>query len=90
MVETVEDAEERVRVGEEMLKDVKLADDQGMLAKMKRGIQRIMTKTGKNNDMNIFQKLKIFIVLPHHKKEQFYGQILLLLYNFSIYVKAQI
>ena len=37
MIEAMEDVEERVRVGWELLKDVKFDDDQRMLAQTEKG-----------------------------------------------------
>ena len=38
MKEAMEDVEEGVRVGGELLKDVKFADDQGMVAQTEKGL----------------------------------------------------
>ena len=56
MIESMEDVEEGVRVREKLLKDVKFADDQGMVARTEKGLQTIMdslSKTGKEYDMKI-------------------------------------
>ena len=56
MIEAIEDEEEEVRVKGELLKDVKFADDRGMVAQMEKGLQTIMdalSKTGKEYDMKI-------------------------------------
>ena len=42
MIEATEDVKEGVRVGGELLKDVKFADDQGMVAKKEKGLQTIL------------------------------------------------
>ena len=45
--------------GGELLKDVKFADDQGMVAQMEKGLQTIieaLSKTGKEYDMKIVRK----------------------------------
>ena len=38
MIEAMEDVEEGVRVGEEQLKDVKFAENQGMVAQTEKGL----------------------------------------------------
>ena len=46
----MEDVEEGVRIGGELLKDVKFANDQGMVEQTEKGLQIIMdalSKTGK-------------------------------------------
>ena len=53
MTEAFEDVEEGVRVEGEMLKDVKIADDQGMVAQTEKGLQTTMdavSKTRKEYD----------------------------------------
>ena len=40
MIEALEDIEEGVRVGGDLVKDVKFADDQGMVASTEVGLQR--------------------------------------------------
>ena len=49
-----------------LLKDVKFADDQGMMAQTEKGLQTIMdamSKTGKENDMKInLKKTKVMRV----------------------------
>ena len=63
MIEAMEDEEEGVRVGGELLKDVKLkdkADDRGMVAQTEKGLRTIMDaqiKTGKEYDMKINVKM---------------------------------
>ena len=42
MIKAMEDVEEGVRVVGELLKDVKFADDQGMVAQTEKGLQTIM------------------------------------------------
>ena len=59
MIEAMEDVEEGVRVGRQLLKDVKLADDQGMVVQTEKGLQRIMdalSKTTKEYYMEITVK----------------------------------
>jgi len=56
MVEAMEGVEQGVRVGGELVKDVRFADDQGMVASTERGMQEIMDKlntTAKKYDMRI-------------------------------------
>ena len=66
MIEAMEDVEEGVRVGGELLKDVKFADDQGMVAQTEKGLQTIMdalSKNGKEYDMKInVKKTKVMRV----------------------------
>ena len=38
MIESMEDVEERVKVEGELLKDVKFADDQGMMTQTQKGL----------------------------------------------------
>ena len=42
MIEAMENAKEGVRVGKELLKDVKFVDDQRMVAQSKSGQQTVM------------------------------------------------
>ena len=56
MIEAMEDTEEEVRVEGKLLKDVKFADDQEIVAQTKKRLQTIMDaliKTGKDSDMKI-------------------------------------
>ena len=56
IIEAMEDMEEGVRVGGELLKDVKFADDQGMVTKTEKELQTTMNaqrKTGKEYDTKI-------------------------------------
>ena len=66
MVEAMEDIEEGVRVGGELLKDVKFADDQGMVAQSEKGLQKLMdavNDTGKLYDMKMnVKKTKVMRV----------------------------
>ena len=72
MIEAMEDVEEGVRVGGELLKDVKFADDQGMVAQTEKGLQTIMdalSKTGKEYDMKInVKKIKVMRVCRNGSK----------------------
>ena len=66
MVEAMEDIEEGVRVGGEPLKDVRFADDQGMVASTEQGLQKVMNRlneTAKRYDMKInVKKTKVMVV----------------------------
>ena len=74
MIEAMEDVEEGVRVGGELLKDVKFADDQGMVAQTEKGLQTIMdalSKTGKEYDMKInVKKTKVMRVCKNGSKRE--------------------
>jgi endonuclease/exonuclease/phosphatase family metal-dependent hydrolase len=66
MIEVLEDVEEGVLVGGQLVSDVRFADDQGMVAGTETGLQRIMNKlndTAKNFSMKInVQKTKAMVV----------------------------
>jgi hypothetical protein len=66
MLEAMEDIEEGVRVGGEPLKDVRFADDQGMVASTEQGLQKVMNRlneTAKRYDMKInVKKTKVMVV----------------------------
>ena len=66
MIEALEDIEEGVRVGGELVKDVKFADDQGMVASTEIGLQRqidALNSTAKKYDMKInVKKTKTMVV----------------------------
>src|SRR3954471_23562855 len=66
MVEALEDMEEGVLVGGQLVTDVRFADDQGMVAGTEMGLQRLMNKlndTAKNFGMKInVQKTKTMVV----------------------------
>ena len=56
MKEASENVEEAIRVGGELIKDVKYADDQGMVANTEAGLQSLMDSlniTAKHYDMKI-------------------------------------
>src|SRR6476469_7677148 len=56
MKEAIENVEEGIRVGGELIKDVKSADDQGMVANTEAGLQSLMDSlntTAKHYDMKI-------------------------------------
>ena len=55
-IEAMKDVEEGVRIGKELLKGVKFAENQGMVAQTENWLQTIMealSKTGKEYDMKI-------------------------------------
>src|SRR6478672_9272728 len=66
MKEALENVEERIRVGGELIKDVKYADDQGMVANTEAGLQSLMESlntTAKHYDMKInIKKTKAMVV----------------------------
>ena len=66
MIKAMEDIEEGVKVGGQLVKDVKFADDQGMVASSEQGLQRLMdglTTTAKKYDMKInVKKTKTMLV----------------------------
>ena len=66
MVEAMEEMEEGVKVGGSLLKDVRFADDQGMVADSELGLQRLMdglVRTAKQYDMKInVKKTKVMRV----------------------------
>ena len=54
MKKALENVEERIRVGGEVIKDVKYADDQGLVANTEAGLQSLMDSlnaTAKHYDM---------------------------------------
>src|SRR6476469_4927821 len=56
MKEALENVEERITLGGELIKDVKYADDQGMVANTEAGLQSLMDSlntTAKHYDMKI-------------------------------------
>src|SRR6476661_8445162 len=66
MKEALENVEEGIRVGGELIQDVKYADDQGMVANTEAGLQSLMDSlntTSKHNDMKInIKKTKAMVV----------------------------
>src|SRR5580692_10136813 len=66
MLEAMEDIEKGARVGGEPLKDVRFADDQGMVASTEQGLQKVMNRlneTAKRYDMKINVKnTKVMVV----------------------------
>src|SRR6476469_9791408 len=66
MKEALENVEEGIRVGGELMKDVKYADDQGMVANTDAGLQSLMDSlnaTAKHNDTKINNKNKKAMVV---------------------------
>ena len=67
MIETLEDNEEGVRVGGELISDVRFADDQEMISNSERGLQSLMDRlneVAKSYDMKInVKKTKTMIVI---------------------------
>ena len=74
IIEVMEDVEKGVRVGGELLKDVKFADDQVMVSQMENGLQTIMdslSKTGKMYDIKInLKKTKVIRVCRSESNEK--------------------
>ena len=65
MIEALEDMEEGVLVGGQLISDVRFADDQGMVASTEMGLQRLMNKlndTAKNCMKINVQKTKTMVV----------------------------
>ena len=66
MIEALEDMEEGVSVGEQLVSDPRFADDQGIVAGTEMGLQRLMkmlNDTAKNVSMKInVQKTKTMVV----------------------------
>src|SRR6478609_6471526 len=66
MKEALENVEEGIRVGGELIKDVKYADDQGMVVNTEAGLQSLMDSlntTAKHSDMKInIKKTKAMVV----------------------------
>src|SRR6476469_6159717 len=66
MKEALANVEEGLRVGGELIKDVKYADDQGMVANTEAGLQSLkdsLNKTAKHYDMKInIKKTKAMVV----------------------------
>ena len=66
MLEAMEGIEEGVRLGGKLIRDVRFADDQGMVASTEQGLQKVMnglTETAKKYDMKInVEKTKAMVV----------------------------
>src|SRR6476619_336517 len=66
MKEVLENVDDGIRVGGELIKDVKYADDQGMVANTEAGLQSLMDSlitTEKHYDMKInIKKTKAMVV----------------------------
>ena len=73
MKEALENVEEWIRVGGELIKDVKYADDQGMVANMEAGLKSLMDSlntTAKHYDMkNNIKKTRAMVVLRNGERE---------------------
>src|SRR6476469_1305167 len=67
--EALEDMEEGIRVGGELIKDVKYADDLGMVSSTESGLQILtdrLNATAKSSDMKInVKKTKTMVVSRH-------------------------
>ena len=74
IIEAIEDVEEEIRVREELLKNVKFADDQAMVTQTEEGLQTIMdalSKTGKEYDIKITVKnTKVMRVCRNRSKRK--------------------
>jgi hypothetical protein len=66
VIEAMQDMDEGIKVGRELLKDENLADDQGMVASTEKGLQRLvdsLNDTAKKYDMKInVKKTKALVV----------------------------
>src|SRR6478609_4172546 len=73
MKQALENVEEGIRVGGELIKDVKYADDQRMVANTEAGLQSLMDSlntTAKHYDMKInIKKTKAMVVLINGGRE---------------------
>src|SRR6476469_1840849 len=72
MKEALENVEEGIRVGGELIKDVKCADDQGMVANTEAGLQSLMDSlniTAKHYDMKINIKMTKAMVVSRNGGE---------------------
>src|SRR6476469_5406574 len=73
MKEVLENVEEGIRIGGELIKDVKYADDQGMVANMEAGLQSLMDSlytTAKHYNMKInIKKAKAMVVSKNGWRE---------------------
>ena len=70
-IEAMEDVEEVVRLGRELLKDVKFANDQEIMAQLEKGLQAIMntlSKTGK--ECIQLEKRAIFKIIEQELKKK--------------------
>src|SRR6478736_8624095 len=73
MKEALEHVEEGIRVGRELIKDVKYADDQGMAANTEAGLQALMDSlhtTAKHFDMKINIKMTKAMVVSRNGGER--------------------
>src|SRR6476469_2965873 len=72
MKEALENVEEGIRVDGELVKDMKYADDQGIVANMEAGLQSLMDSlntTAKHYDMKINIKKKKAMVVSRNREE---------------------
>jgi hypothetical protein len=69
MIEAMENVEEGVKIGGQLMKDVRFANDQGMVASSQNGLQIVMNalnKTANKYDMKIhIKKTKTMVVSKH-------------------------
>ena len=74
MIEVMEDVEEGVKVGGQLLEDLKFADDQGMVLQTEKRLQTIMnalSETGKEYDMKInVKRTKVMRVCRNGSKRE--------------------
>ena len=72
MLEAMAEIEEGVLVGGELIKDVRFADDQGMLASTEHGLQKVMdglNETAKKYDLKInVKKTKAMVVYREEER----------------------
>ena len=73
MKEALENVEEGIKVGGELIKDVKHADDQGKVANTEAGLQSLMDRlntTAKHYDMKInIKKTKLMLISRNGERE---------------------
>ena len=72
MIEAMEGVEEEIKVGGKLLQNIRFADDQGMLASTKRGLQKIMDALCTNAEeygmkINI-KKTKVIVISKSQEK----------------------
>src|SRR5579864_7833266 len=73
MLEAMEGIEEGVRVGRKLVKDVRFADDQGMVAATEQGLQKVMdglTETAKKYDTKINVKRTKSMVVSREERRR--------------------
>ena len=73
MIEAMENIEEGIVVGGQLISDVRFADDQGMVASTEEGLQKLMNKlndTAKKCNMKIIvQKTKLMVISKDGEEE---------------------